>query len=290
MPISAGVGILVGSLGGAAVGATGSIIAGGEQAGAATNAANLQYSLGQQQLQQNQAQFNKTQQNIAPWIAAGTQGLGSLSSLLSTPGQGLLTPWTQQFNAPTAAQAQATPGYQFALQQGQNSVQNSAAAQGGLLSTGTQKTLDQYSQGLADQTYQQTYNNALTQYQQAYNVFQGNQTNEFNRLASLSGVGQTAATQLGQQSNQASQIGAGIAANTGAQVGNSLMAAGAATASGYAGVANALGGGFGNLSQYGLLQSLLNGQGGGGGGVALQPTAGQLGIPSDTGLPPGVGE
>src|SRR5271157_5210800 len=89
--------------GGALIGAIGAGFAGSEQAGAATNASQLQYNLGQQQLQQNQNQFNTTQANMAPWLQAGKQGLGTLSSLLSTPGQGLLTPWTQQFQAPTAA-------------------------------------------------------------------------------------------------------------------------------------------------------------------------------------------
>lgn len=253
------------------------------QASAAKYAANLQYQLGSQQLKQNQSQFNTTQNNIAPWLRAGSQGIGTLSQLLSTPGQGLLTPWNDTFQAPTAAQAAATPGYQFALGAGQGAIQNSAAAGGGLLSTGTLKSLDQYSQGLADTTYQQTYNNALTQYQQAYNIFEGNQTNQFNRLASLSGIGQQAASTLGQQSNQASQIGAGIAANTGLQVGNSIQNAGAATASGYAGIANAINGGASNISQYLLLQNMLGGGSGGGGALALppgvDPSSAQFGAP-----------
>jgi len=242
-------------------GILGSSAAANAQAGAANNAAKLQYNLGEQALNQNQSQFNTTQQNIAPWLQAGTQGVNSLASLLSNPGQGLLTPWTQQFNAPTAAQAQATPGYQFAQQQGQNAIQNSAAAQGGLLSTGAQKTLDQYSQGLADSTYQQTYNNALTQYQQSYNIFQGNQTNTFNRLAALSGAGQTAAQNLGQLSQQASNTNANISGTTGQQVGGSMMAAGAANASGYAGIANAVNGGINSINQFAMLSSLLGGGG-----------------------------
>lgn len=248
---------------GAAIGAIFSSQAAGAQAAGANKAANLQYQLGEQQLAQNQAQFNTTQQNLAPWLAAGKQGLSSLMALLSTPGQGLLTPFSQQFQAPTAAQAAATPGYQFTLQQGQNAIQNSAAASGGLLSTGAMKTLDQYTTGLANQTYGDVYNRALTEYQQAYNVFQGNQTNTFNRLAAISGVGQQSATALGQLGSQFSNTSANIAANTGAQVGNSYMAAGNANASGYAGIANALTGGINSLSQYGMLAALLN-QGGGG--------------------------
>jgi len=246
--------MLAGALGGSLISGIFGAQAGKAQANAAKYAAGLQYNLGEQQLGQNQAQFNTTQQNIAPWLQAGKQGIGTLSSLLNTPGQGLLTPWTQQFQAPTAAQAAQTPGYQFALEQGQNAVQNSAAARGAA------KTLDQYSQGLASQTYADTYNRALAEYQQNYNIFQGNQTNQFNRLASLSGVGQTAATNLGGQSNQASQIGANIAGTIGGQVGGSIQNAGAATASGYAALGNAFGSAGSNISQYALLQQLMQQQ------------------------------
>jgi len=243
---------------GSVAGAVGSSKAAGAQAKAAGSAAELQHEDQQASLAEQKRQFDLQQKNMAPWLQAGTQGIGTLSSLLKTPGQGLLTPFTEQFQAPTAAQAQATPGYQFALQQGQNSIQNSAAARGGLLSTGAQKTLDQYSQGLADQTYSDTYNRALGEYQQRYNIFQGNQTNEFNRLAGLSGVGQQAATTLGQEGQAAANNVTNINATAGAQQGNSIMAGGAARASGYAGIANSITGGLGNVSQYLLLQQLLN--------------------------------
>jgi hypothetical protein len=278
--------------GGAIVGAIGSGLAAGAQAGASKNAAQLQYMLGQQSLQQNQNQFNTTQANEAPWLKAGTSAIGSLSSLLSTPGQGLLTPWTQQFQAPTAAQAAATPDYQFTAGAGSGAIQNSAAGSGNLLSTGTLKTLDQFNQGLASTTYQQTYSNAFNEYLQQYNQFQNNQTNEFNRLASVSGLGQQTATTLGQLGQQNSNTAAGINATTGSQVGNSLLYTGAANASGYAGIANSINGGISNLSQYSMLNSILNPQGGAGGyqgpgvGPAMQPTGAQLGIPSsDPGVP-----
>lgn len=198
---------------------------------------------------------------MAPWLQAGTQGINTLSGLLSTPGQGLLTPWTDTFQAPTAAQAAQTPGYQFQLQQGLGAMQNSQAAQGGLIGGNAMTALNNYAQGAASANYQQVYQNALTQYQQAYNIFQGNQTNEFNRLASLSGAGQTAAQTLGQQGQSAAGNVTNINATAGGQIGNSLMAAGGATASGYAGLANSLSGGVGNATQYALLNSILNGPG-----------------------------
>src|ERR1039458_7318764 len=66
---------------------------------------------------------NQGQQLYSPYTQAGQQAPGPLSSLLPSPGQGLPPPWTQQFTAPTAAQAAATPGYQFQQQQGQAAMQ-----------------------------------------------------------------------------------------------------------------------------------------------------------------------
>jgi hypothetical protein len=170
--------------------------------------------------------------------------------------------WNQEFQAPTAAQAAQTPGYQFALQQGQQALQNSAAAKGGLLSGNTAEALDQYSQGLADSNYQQTYNNALGQYQSAYNQFQNNQANTYNRLAGLAGTGQTAAGQLNSAGQSAAANIGNISQTAGQQIGQSAQNAGAATASGYAGVANALNGGIssatGSAQQGLLLSSLLS--------------------------------
>lgn len=162
--------------------------------------------------------------------------------------------WNTPFVAPTADQAAQMPGYQFQLQQGQQALENSAAARGGLLSGGTAKALDQYSQGLASTDYQNLYNQALTQYQQAYNIFNQNQSNIFNRYAALAGIGQTSAQQL---SNAGLTTGSNVAntlLSSGAQIGGDIQNAAAARASGYVGAANAYGGALSNLG--GLAQLL----------------------------------
>ena len=274
-----GTAIGIGGIAAAGIGAGGAVAASGAQSSAATNAANLQAGEAANSTQEQAREFNIQQQNLAPWLQAGTQGVGALSGLLSTPGQGLLTPWTDTFQAPTTAELNdpnnpLSQGYQFQLQQGEGSINNSAAARGGLLGGNTLTALDQYSQGLASTNYQQAYNNALTQYQQSYNIFQGNQTNEFNRLAALSGLGQTAATSLNQTGQQAAQNVTNINSTAGQQIGNSLQAAGGATASGYAGIANSLTSGINNISQYALLSNLL-GSGASGGGTPITG-AGQL--------------
>ncbi len=68
------------------------------------------------------------------------------------------------------------PSYQFQLQQGIGALDSSAAANGSLFSGGQDKRIDQYSQGLASQDY----------------------SNIYNRYAGLAGVGQSAATSLGE--------------------------------------------------------------------------------------------
>lgn len=170
----------------------------------------------------------QSQDELSPYIGTGQNAFSTLGSLMQqgAGGQGPLASYTGSFKAPTAAEAEATPGYQFQLQQGELALQNSAAARGGLLSTGTGKSLEQYGQNLASTNYQQTFNNAMQAYQQQYAEFQNNQSNLYNRLL---GVGQTGlnATQTsvgaalqgaglyGQQGLNAASLQAGYTANAG---------------------------------------------------------------------------
>jgi hypothetical protein len=321
--------IAASTIGAAGIGAVGSGLASSAQAGAAKTAAQTQLELGQESLDFQKQQFQTEQQNLAPWLNAGTGGINELAYLLGitpqtptggtaatlglgnpqtggsppilgppgqrtaenirvgnqlrgtpivggtqgTPATGapsginpqlgafgsLMQPWTQTFQAPTAEQAAQYPGYQFQLQQGLNAMQNSQAAQGNLISGGSQAALNNYAQGAAQSDYNNVYNQALNQYTLGYNQFQQNQANQFNRLAALSGIGQTAAQTLGGLGQQAAGNVANINLGTGGQVGNSLINQGAATASGYAGVSNALGGGLNSIGQIALLSQLLGG-------------------------------
>ncbi|SOY65589.1 conserved exported hypothetical protein [Cupriavidus phytorum] len=123
----------------------------------------------------------------------------------------------------SAEDFQKDPGYEFRLGEGQKALEASAAARGGLLSGAAAKALSQYNQNFAS-----------NEYQNAYNRFNTNQTNTFNRLASLAGVGQTATAQT-QAAGQ----------NYANRAGQNTIYAGTARASGVAGQANALAGGLG---------------------------------------------
>jgi len=249
--------IVAGTVGSGIIGAVGANKAAGAQVAASKSAAQLQHEDQQAALDEQRRQFDITQGNLAPFLKVGTSAVNTLGGLLSTPGQGLLTPFTGQFQAPTAEQARATPGYQFQTEEGQKAIQNSAAASGGLLSTGSLKALTGFSQGLADTTYSDTYNRAFNEYLQGYNQFQNNQANEFNRLAAASGMGQTTATTLGNLGQQSASNIANTYLTGGQQIANSLLYGGNARASGYAGVANALGGSLNNIAQLALLQNFL---------------------------------
>lgn len=234
---------------GAGIGAAGSLF-GGLFGGNASANASKQYIQALQQAQQYlSGELNQGTANYSPYLRLGSTAANDLRGRLSD----LTAPWTQKFTAPTAAQAEQTPGYQFELQQGLNAAQNSAAGRGGLLSGGTLAGLNNYAQGVASTNYQNTFNNALTQYQSAYQSFLNNQNNAYSRLMGLSGQGLQAAGGAG---NLISGIGGDIASLYGQQ--------GAARAQGTIGQANAYGSilpGIGNsLLNYGLLSSLNGSQ------------------------------
>ena len=153
-------------------------------------------------------------------------GQGAVNTLaglygISGSGAGTGTPTAQSLDAFTQS-----PDYQFALQQGTQAMQRSAAAGGTLISGGQLKAGQEFGQGLASQQY----------------------GNYYNRLLSLSQLGQSAASGI-----------SNAALTTGQNVGNSIQAAGQATASGTVASASAISGGLngvaGSLSSAALLSN-----------------------------------
>lgn len=264
--IAIGAGVsAAGALGGAALSSSASENAANTQATAAEQGQQLQAEEAQKALDFQEKEWSTQQQNEAPWLAAGKGAVGTLSGLTSTPGEGLLTPWTGTFTPPTLAEAEQYPGYQFQEQQGEQAIQNSAAGRGNLLSGNTLEALTKFGQDSATSDYNNVYNQQFQNYLNSYNIFQNNQANEYNRLAGISGTGQTAVAQLGSEGQAASTNVGNIDLTTGAQQGQELNNAAAAEASGYVGSANAWGGalsgGTNNLMNYALMSQFLN-QGG----------------------------
>jgi hypothetical protein len=128
------------------------------------------------------------------------------------------------------------------LKEGQRLLENSAAARGGLLTGSTAKDIQSYGQDYASNEYSNVYNRALGEYMNRYNIYNQDQTTQFNRLATMSGVGQTAAGQLVNAGGNAANNATNILLTSAGQQGNSLQNAAQARASGYLDRANAWGG------------------------------------------------
>ena len=165
-----------------------------------------------------QANFEQTREDLMPYKQAGDTSLNQLMGQMTPDGY-----FNQTY---TGQDIYSDPSYQFRLQQGQDAIQSSAAAQGGLLSGATLKALQNYGQDSASQ-----------EYGNAYNRFNADQTNRYNRLSNLVGIGQNAAAQVG---NAGAQTAQAVANNTMSGA-NSIAAGQVASANNWANTANNLG-------------------------------------------------
>lgn len=169
----------------------------------------------QNELMAEQArQFDLMRSDYAPFREAG---VGQLPLLQQMAQSGLPSPTMEGFYGSPESQIgniadfQASPGYQFALNQGLNAVQNSAAAGGSLESGRTLKALQDYGQGMANQEYNNWYGRRAGEFGSYANRLGTQSGDQFNRLAALAGVGQTATgsmSQLGQNQLAMQQQGA----------------------------------------------------------------------------------
>jgi hypothetical protein len=237
----------IGSAAGSAIGAGASIYAANQQAAATKYAVDQTATTAANSLAFNKQVYGTTLQNEQPYMAAGSSAANQLSAGLSN---GSLTAgYSPQFSFSGVNQAN-DPAYQFDLQQGQQAVQRSAAAGGGLVSGGALKDLNNYSQGFASNQYQQSYSNALAAYQQAYNQYETTQGNTYNRLSGAAGLGQNAVTQTATSGNAAAGTNAAVAGNAANSIANLTTAQGNANAASTLGVGNALSGGVNSIANY----------------------------------------
>lgn len=153
---------------------------------AASNAADAQIAAGQQANQTQLDIYNKNTANAQPYMDAGRTSLGQL--------QGSMGDLTRKFGA---GDFQQDPGYQFALNQGMQAIQRSAAAKGSLNSTGTMQDLNNYAQGMASQQYQNAYDRFTQNQQQRYNMLSGQAGMGQASMSALAGVGENYANQVG---------------------------------------------------------------------------------------------
>ncbi len=206
----------------------GAVIGSAVIGGVASNrAANTQAAAANQATQTQWDIYNQNRTDMQPWRDAGANALGQLTAGISPGGQ---------FSKPFTWDPASDPGYQFRMDEGQKAIERSRAARGGLYGGATGKALERYGQDYASNEYTNSFNRYMAQRDQQY-----------NELAGISGTGQTATQQVGQQGVQ-----------TGAEIGQNIVGAGNARASGYVGGANAISGGVGQYLGYNNNQQWLN--------------------------------
>lgn len=88
------------------------------------------------------------------------------------------------------------PGYQFRLQQGQETLENSAAARGNLLSGSTLKDLTGYAQGMASQEGANAYNRQFNSFNNTQNQLANLMQQGFGASSQIVGSGQATTNNL----------------------------------------------------------------------------------------------
>lgn len=188
-------------------------------ADAAGDAADAQAKAAQQGIDAQLEMYYQNRQDLLPWLYSGEQGLYALYELSGLPyykrdpetGELVYTEPSQD----QLAYLQNLPGYQFAYDQGLQALDRTAASRGNLISGNQLQAATQYGQNMAALQY----------------------GNEWNRLASLAGYGQTAGQYLGD-----------LGTNTANSLASLYAAQGNAAAAGTLGTASAYSQGLNTLA------------------------------------------
>lgn len=232
-------------LGGAAIAGGASILGGSKAANAAKDAASMQAQAAREAGDRELEMFYQNREDLQPWMTAGKAGLSKLSDLLGTSGNASAEGYGSLLRPFGASDFEADPGYQFRMSEGLKALDRSASAKGKLFSGQAGKALQRFGQGLATE-----------EYDKAYNRFNQNQSNIYNRLAGLSGTGQTRAQQVGSMGSAAtSRANDYLTSGASAQAGG-IIGANNAWSSGLQGFGNAATGAGESLLKLRMLGSL----------------------------------
>jgi len=217
-------GTILGGVGGFLLGGPAGAIAGAQLGGGldaaegAQGAASTQAAAADRSAQLQKQMFDKQMELQEPFRTAGITGQNRLMELLGLGGNTGAAGYGKYSRDFGMQDFQADPGYSFRLSEGLKGLDRQAAARGGLISGGALKAATQYGQEMGSQ-----------EYQNAFNRYQTNRTNQLQPLGNLQAIGQSAA------SNQGSAAGA-----YGTAGGNAIIQGGQATAAGQLGAANTM--------------------------------------------------
>ena len=194
------------------------------QASAARSAADLQAQAAQRAADQQMQMFTTLNEQQKPYREAGYGALGKIGEMLPQ--------FTKTFTA-ADLNANLAPNYEFMRQQGLGATGQAA----NVASPGSNVDL-------AKTMFAENY--AKSGYQDALNNWRNQQTDFFNRLSGIAGIGQTA-----QGSAQA------LGSQTASNIGQLGIGGASALGAGQINAANAMAGGMQNIGNAGFLYSML---------------------------------
>jgi hypothetical protein len=195
-----------------------SLLGGAMSARGASQAADTQAAAADRSAALQKEMFDKQMAGQEPFRQAGITGQNRLMELLGLGGDTGAAGYGKYGRDFGMSDFQADPGYAFRLSEGQQALDRSAAARGGLISGGALKAATRYGQDMGSQ-----------EYQNAFNRYQTSRSNQLQPLGNLMSMGQSAA------SNQGTAAG-----NYGTNAGQAYMAGGQAIGAGQLGMGNTI--------------------------------------------------
>jgi|LakMenEpi03Aug12_release.lakeMendotaPanAssembly.Ray.scaffolds.fasta_scaffold126392_2 hypothetical protein len=182
------------------------------------------YGLTQTQAQQYYNQYN---QSMQPYMKQGAYGAKRERAMADMYAQ-KLPEWMKPYGmaeyeqsplytpmARNLAELQATPGYQFELQQGQQALAQTAAARGGLLSGAQQRAAGNYAQKQAATGFQNAWQRAQQAYQAAFAQDQSSKAQQAGMVSGGAGLYGGMATRGAGAAQAVGQSGVGMALDLG---------------------------------------------------------------------------
>jgi len=197
--------------------ALGGAVSASGQARASRRAADAQVQAAAENARLQREMFDRQVQLQEPFRQGGITGQNRIMELLGIGGDAAAGDYGRYGRDFAMSDYEADPGYAFRLAEGNKALERSAAARGMVMSGQMFKGAQRFGQDLASQ-----------EYQNAFNRYQVNRSNQLNPLQSLMGSGQSATNVL-----------TGAAGDLGRSLGENALGAGNARASGYVGSASA---------------------------------------------------
>ena len=210
-----------------AVGAA-TVVGGAIASDSSRKAANTQADAAREANNTQREMYDQTRADNMPALEARNASLARMRELLGIGGNAKAQGYGSFAGGPQ--DVQADPGYQFGLTQGQNALNSQLTARGMRNSGAALKAAARYGNDYA-----------TTKFDDAFN----RQTQTLNRFASVAGLGQVGAGQVGQAGIATGQ---GIAANQ-IGTGNALAAGSIAQGNAWANAGNQLAGWYGNMNR-----------------------------------------